>query len=61
MDTIDKKELKLKQQKLEDCKKFLKGEFIGIDEIIDDLINYFQIWYLMPEILNRPIIINLWE
>jgi hypothetical protein len=60
MNTIDKKKLANKQKKLQDCKKYLKSEFIGIDGIIDDLINYFQIWYLMPEILNRPIIINLW-
>lgn len=60
MNPIDKKELTAKQKKLEDCRSFLKTEFIGIDGIIDDLINYFQIWYLMPEILNRPIIINLW-
>jgi len=57
---IDKQELTLKKQKLEDCKKYLKSEFIGIDNIIDDIINYIQIWYLIPEILNRPIIVNLW-
>ena len=60
MNKIDKKELEQKQLKLESCKIYLKSEFIGIDAIIDELINYFQIWYLMPEILNRPIIINLW-
>nr|WP_315025736.1 AAA family ATPase [uncultured Chryseobacterium sp.] len=57
---IDKEEIKRKKKKLDDCKAFLKKEFIGIDKIIDDLMEYLQIWYLMPEILTRPVVINLW-
>jgi hypothetical protein len=38
----------------------LKSYFVGIDEIIDDLLDYIQIWYLMPELLVRPVIVNLW-
>lgn len=60
MITVNKKEIKRKKEVLAKCKIFLKKEFIGIDEIIDNLLDYIQIWYLMPEILNRPIIINLW-
>jgi ATP-dependent Clp protease ATP-binding subunit ClpA len=60
MISIDKKNITERQKKLDDCKIFLKAEFIGIDDIIDDLVNYLQIWYLIPEILTRPIIINLW-
>lgn len=57
---IDKEEIRKKKKILDDCKIFLKKEFIGIDKIIDDLMEYIQIWYLMPEILTRPVIINLW-
>lgn len=57
---IDKEEIQKKKKKLDDCKAFLKKEFIGIDKIIDDLMEYIQIWYLMPEILTRPVVINLW-
>ncbi|REC42515.1 AAA family ATPase [Chryseobacterium pennipullorum] len=57
---IDKEEIRKKKKKLDDCKAFLKKEFIGIDQIIDDLMEYIQIWYLMPEILTRPVVINLW-
>jgi len=60
MTKIDKAEVLIRKNKLEACKEFLKGEFVGIDPIIDSLIDYIQIWYLMPEILNRPIILNLW-
>jgi hypothetical protein len=38
----------------------LKQYFVGIDEIIDSLLDYIQIWYLLPELLSRPIIVNLW-
>lgn len=57
---IDKTEIQNRKKKLEACEKFLKKEFIGIDKIIADLMEYIQIWYLMPEILNRPVILNLW-
>ena len=49
-----------KKQQLERIKLELKQEFVIIDYIIDDLLDYIQIWYLMPEILTRPIIVNLW-
>jgi len=60
MTKIDKAEVLARKNKLEACKVHLKGEFVGIDHIIDSLVDYIQIWYLMPEILNRPIILNLW-
>ena len=58
--SIDKNEIQNRKNKLDDCRKFLKQEFIGIDAIIDDLINYLQVWFLMPNILSRPVIVNLW-
>ncbi len=57
---IDKKSITAKKEKLDACKAYLKSEFIGIDSIIDDLLDYIQVWYLMPEILSRPVIVNLW-
>ncbi len=57
---IDKKVIQERKAHLEYCKKMLKKSFIGIDGIIDDLIDYLQVWYLMPEILTRPVIVNLW-
>jgi hypothetical protein len=38
----------------------LKERFVGIDEVIDDLISAMRVWYLMPEVLSRPVIVNLW-
>ena len=57
---INLEEINTKKQRLEKIKIDLKHEFIGIDYIIEELVDYIQIWYLMPEILTRPIIVNLW-
>jgi hypothetical protein len=57
---IDFQQIEARKQILENTRIELKSHFVGIDETIDDLLNYIQIWYLMPEILSRPIIVNLW-
>jgi Peptidase family M41/ATPase family associated with various cellular activities (AAA) len=57
---IDIKEINRRKKVLENTKKELKNYFIGIDGIIDDLMDYLQVWYLMPDLLTRPVIINLW-
>jgi Peptidase family M41/ATPase family associated with various cellular activities (AAA) len=38
----------------------LKAHFIGIDEVIDELIAFIRVWYVAPEVLRRPVVINLW-
>lgn len=50
----------IRRQKLENAKKNLKAYFIGLDEIIDKLFNNMEAWYLLPEIISRPTIINMW-
>jgi hypothetical protein len=57
---IDLQEIENRKATLERARIELKQYFVGIDEVIDDLLNYIQIWYLMPDILRRPIIVNLW-
>jgi hypothetical protein len=57
---VDFQQIETRKETLEAARIELKQHFVGIDDIIDDLMNYIQIWYLMPEILSRPIIINLW-
>ena len=53
-------EIKKKKQTVEKARIILKKEFVGIDQIIDSLLDYIEVWYLMPEILTRPVIVNLW-
>lgn len=50
----------MRQDALEMLRTRLKSDFVGIDEIIDNLLDYIQIWYLVPEILTRPIVVCLW-
>jgi len=57
---VDKQLIAQRKEKLESVRQILKQHFIGIDKIIDDLIGYIQVWYLMPELLQRPVIVNLW-
>jgi ATPase family associated with various cellular activities (AAA) len=57
---IDLPQIEARKQILEDTRIELKQHFVGIDDIIDELLDYIQIWYLMPEILSRPIVVNLW-
>ncbi len=57
---LDKDLLRRRRTELELLRVKLKEDFVGIDEIIDNLLDYIQIWYLMPELLTRPIIVCLW-
>lgn len=49
-----------KRTDLKNAAKELKKHFVGLDDIIDKIIKNIEIWYIMPELLTRPIIINLW-
>lgn len=49
-----------KEQKLEEVKRILKTRFIGVDSVIDQLIQHITPWYLTPSLLDRPLVINLW-
>ncbi len=57
---IDLAAIDAKQRDLQRIKEELKTEFVGIEYIIDELIDCVRIWYLMPEVLTRPIIVSLW-
>ncbi len=49
-----------KQSVLESARNVLKQEFIGIDEIIDEIINNVSSWYFLPDLQEKPVVINLW-
>jgi hypothetical protein len=57
---VDKVQIRERKHSLEQISEQLKKDFVGIDPIIDSLLDYIQIWYIMPEILSRPIIVCLW-
>jgi len=58
--TIDTNEINNKLKKLESVKRKLKSEFIGIDHQIEQLVESVKVWYIFPQTLNKPLIVNLW-
>ena len=38
----------------------LKTELFGIDEVIDRVIDAVRAWYVMPQLIARPVIVCLW-
>ena len=38
----------------------LKTELFGTDEVIDRVIESVRAWYVLPEIITRPVIVCLW-
>ena len=52
--------LKTKEAALLDAKVKLKEKFVGIDDVIDQFIDSVRVWFLMPELMIRPIVVNLW-
>jgi len=57
---IDKGRVAKRQQVLDDARSKLKSSFVGIDHVIDELCDAVAVWYTMPEVLRRPMIVNLW-
>jgi hypothetical protein len=52
--------IKTGRERLAQVSEELKAHFVGLDEIIDKVIKNIEVWYVMPEVVSRPIIINLW-
>lgn len=58
---LDLKEIFLsKQVILDNAKKVLKQEFIGIDKIIDEIIDNVSSWFFLPDLQEKPVVVNLW-
>lgn len=53
-------ELISRKQILEKAKCELKEKFLGLDDIIDEVMSLLMPWYLFPEAQLRPTVINLW-
>lgn len=53
-------QIRSKQLILKQTARELKKHFVGLDDIIDKIIKDIETWYIMPELLTRPVIICLW-
>ena len=53
-------QLAQRNQVLQDVAAQLKTELFGIDAIIDRVIDSVRAWYVLPELVMRPVIVCLW-
>jgi len=56
----EKKEFFRRKGILESAKSELKKEFVGLNDIIDEVVDLIEPWYLFPNGQIRPTIVNLW-
>lgn len=55
-----REQLALKNQQLQEIAAQLKTELFGIDAVIDRVIDSVRAWYVLPELVTRPVIVCLW-
>jgi cell division protease FtsH len=53
-------QLAQRNRQLQEIAAQLKTELFGIDAIIDRVIDAVRAWYVMPELVSRPVIVCLW-
>jgi hypothetical protein len=58
--SISQADILAKKILLEDARKALKQDFVGLDKIIDEIIDNLLPWWLFPDTQLRPTVINLW-
>jgi len=58
--SLNGNDLNVKNDILERIRTELKEEFYGIDHCIDKIVDSIKTWYMMPSIIMRPVIVNLW-
>jgi cell division protease FtsH len=55
-----REQLAQRHQQLQQIAAQLKTELFGIDTIIDRVIDSVRAWYMLPELVARPVIVCLW-
>ena len=60
MNSLYETDLAKRNQWLSQVVTELKQELHGIDAIIDRVIDALRAWYVMPQLINRPVIVCLW-
>jgi len=57
---LTKEIVKERYKVFNNAKDKLKKDFYGIDSVIDKIFESIETWYIYPEYMTRPCIINLW-
>jgi hypothetical protein len=55
-----REQLAQRNRQLQEMAAQLKTELFGIDAIIDRVIDSVRAWYVLPELVSRPVIVCLW-
>jgi hypothetical protein len=55
-----RQQLTQRNRQLQQVAAQLKTELFGIDPLIDRVIDSVRAWYLLPELVSRPVIVCLW-
>jgi cell division protease FtsH len=55
-----REQLAQKSRQLQEIATQLKTELFGIDTIIDRVVDSVRAWYVLPELVSRPVIVCLW-
>ncbi len=58
--TVDFSAMRRRSGVLENARETLKDEFVGLDPIIDGIVDTLRSWFLVPELQRRPLVVNLW-
>ena len=57
---VDHQLLAQRQHTLAAAAAQLKAELVGIDDVIDRVIDAVRAWYVLPQLISRPVIVCLW-
>lgn len=55
-----REQLAQRNQQLQEIAAQLKTELFGIDPVIDRVVDSVRAWYVLPELVTRPVIVCLW-
>ena len=63
MNTLNAKEvfalIEQRRKDLNFAREQLKQDFVGLDAIVDQVIESIKIWYMFPELQMRPVIMKI--
>ncbi|MEM7655743.1 MAG: AAA family ATPase [Bacteroidota bacterium] len=57
---LDRSQILARKTRLERARKILQQEFIGLDAIIEEVIDLIRPWWLFPQAQTRPLVVSLW-
>lgn len=52
--------IRIRKGRLIEAGNKLKEHFVGLDDIIDQILKNIEVWYILPELISKPTIVNLW-